>query len=68
MKVRETIAASGIDAREARLLLAEVCGFSQAALAASPEQEVPHEVENSFFDFITRRKKGEPVAYILGRR
>lgn len=68
MTVQEAIAASGIDAREARLLLAEVCGFSQASLAASPEQEIPFEVENAFFEFTGRRKKGEPVAYILGRK
>jgi release factor glutamine methyltransferase len=66
--VSEAIAVSGIDAREARLLLAEVCGFSQASLAASPGQELPFEVENAFVDFIQRRKKGEPVAYILGRK
>ena len=59
---------SGIDPREARLLLAEVCGFSQASLAASPQQEIPFEVENAFLEFIRRRKGGEPVAYILGRK
>jgi release factor glutamine methyltransferase len=68
LKVGEAIAASGIDVREARLLLAEACGFSQASLAASPGQEIPFEVENAFFTFAERRKKGEPVAYILGRK
>jgi release factor glutamine methyltransferase len=68
VNVSEAIAQSGLDAREARLLLAEVCGASQATLAASPEQEIPYEVENAFFDFTQRRKKGEPVAYILGRK
>jgi len=68
LKVIQAIAASDIDAREARLLLAEVCGFSQARLAASPEQEIPYEVENAFFDCVRRRKQGEPVAYILGRK
>ena len=68
MKALQAIAASGIDGREARLLLAEACGFSQAALAASPQQEIPYAVENAFLDFIQRRKKGEPVAYILGRK
>lgn len=62
------LAASGIDAREARLLLAEVAGFSQAAIAASPEAEVPFEVENAYRDLVRRRGAGEPVAYILGRR
>jgi release factor glutamine methyltransferase len=68
LKVCEAIAASGIDAREARLLLAEVCGFSQASLAASPEQEIPFEVENAFLALIKKRIDGEPVAYILGRK
>lgn len=68
MRVAEAIAASGIDAREARLLLAEVCGFSQASLAASPELEIPFEVENAFFEFIEKRKAGIPVAYLLGRK
>jgi release factor glutamine methyltransferase len=66
--VSEAIAASGIDTREARLLLAEVCGFSQASLAASPEREIPFEVENAFLAFVQRRITGEPIAYILGRR
>jgi len=66
--VAQAIAASGIDPREARLLLAEVCGFSQASLAASPEQEIPFEVENAFLEFASKRKSGEPVAYILGRK
>ena len=68
MTVSEAIAASKIDAREARLLLAEVCGFSQASLAASPEEEIPFDVENAFFDLINERKTGVPVAYLLGRQ
>ena len=68
MTVSEAIAASGIDAREARLLLAEVCGFSQASLAASPAQEIPFEVENAFLELAEKRKAGFPVAYLLGRK
>ena len=68
MTVLQAIAGSGIDAREARLLLAEVCGFSQASLMASPEQEIPFEAENAFLDLTKRRANGEPVAYILGRQ
>jgi release factor glutamine methyltransferase len=66
--VSEAIAASKIDPREARLLLAEVCGFSQASLAASPEQEIPFDVENAFLELIEKRKAGMPVAYLLGRQ
>ena len=35
---------------------------------ASPEREIPFEVENAFFEFTRRRTLGEPVAYILGRK
>ena len=49
-------------------MLAEVAGFSQVALLAAPEQEVPFEVENAFLEFTQRRIKGEPIAYILGRK
>jgi len=66
--VFEAIAASGIDPREARLLLAEVAGFSQASLAASPEQQIPFEIENAFLEFVEKRKTGIPVAYLLGRK
>lgn len=68
MTVAEALKASGIDRREARLLLAEVCGFSEAGLAASPDEDLPFEVENSFLDLVARRKAGIPVAYLLGRR
>ena len=68
MTVSEALAASGIDRREARLLLAEVCGFSQASLAASPEEELPFEVENAFLELAAKRKAGMPVAYLLGRQ
>ena len=43
-------------------------GFSQASLAASLEAEIPFEVENAFLALVARRRAGEPVAYILGRR
>jgi len=45
-----------------------VAGFSQAAIAAAPEAEVPFEVEDAFLGFARRRRAGEPVAYILGRK
>jgi release factor glutamine methyltransferase len=68
LNVGQAISTSGIDAREARLLLAEASGSSQASLAASPEADVPFEVEDAFLALLARRRAGEPVAYILGRR
>jgi release factor glutamine methyltransferase len=68
LTVSEALKASGIDLREARLLLAEVAGFSQASIAASPKEEIPFEVEDAYFALVEKRKAGMPVAYLLGRR
>ncbi len=60
--------ASGMDAREARLLLAAATGFTEASVLAFPEREIPAHVAARFSEFISRRKAGEPVAYNLGRK
>lgn len=68
MTVQEALSASGIDAREARLLLADAAGFSQASVVAFPERQLPFDVEKQFLEKTNRRRCGEPVAYILGRK
>lgn len=68
MTVHEALQASGIDAREARLLLAAATGFSESAVLAFPEKELAVESAERFLSFASRRAKGEPVAYILGRK
>lgn len=55
-----------LDAREARLLLAQATGFSQASVLAHPERVLPAEAETRFLEFAARRARGEPIAYILG--
>ncbi|TAK87606.1 MAG: peptide chain release factor N(5)-glutamine methyltransferase [Betaproteobacteria bacterium] len=66
MTVAEALKNSGIDAREARLLLAAATGFSEASIVAYPERDVPFEAQTRYRDFAQRRRQGEPVAYILG--
>jgi len=66
--VGEALAASGIEVREARLLLAAATGFSEASVLAFQEKALPSEAEHRFRDFARRRSGGEPVAYILGRK
>jgi release factor glutamine methyltransferase len=66
LKVAEALRA--LDAREARILLAEATGFSQAALLGFPEKEIPKEAEGRFREFFERRQRGEPVAYIVGHK
>ncbi|HEY3696247.1 peptide chain release factor N(5)-glutamine methyltransferase, partial [Phenylobacterium sp.] len=68
MTVGDALKASGIDSREARILLAEASGFSQAAIVASQERALASEVEDRFRQFIEKRKAGEPVAYIVGHK
>jgi release factor glutamine methyltransferase len=68
LTVEECLKTSGIDPREARLLLAAATGFSEASVLAFQEKVVPAETETLFTDFVSRRKAGEPVAYILGRK
>ena len=68
MTVQEALSAGGIDAREARLLLAEASGFSEASVLAYPERKLPAEIEQTFFRSVARRKRGEPIAYIVGHK
>jgi release factor glutamine methyltransferase len=68
LKVGEALGASGIDPREARLLLAAATGFSEASVLAHPERELPAQIQRSFLEMAARRAGGEPVAYILGRK
>ena len=68
MTLQDALRGSGIEAREARLLLAAATGFSEASVVAFPERELPPESAARFSDFSARRKRGEPVAYILGHK
>ena len=68
MTFQQALAASGIDAREARLLLAAASGFSEASVLAHPERQLPADTQERFRKMAARRAAGEPVAYILGHK
>jgi release factor glutamine methyltransferase len=68
LRIDEVLRRAGIDAREARLLLAAASGFSEASVLAFPERDLPEETEGRFRELVQRRARGEPVAYILGRK
>ena len=65
--MQEALSSSGLEPREARLLLAVATGFSEASVIASSNR-VSDEAEKRFAGFVARRTTGEPVAYILGRK
>jgi release factor glutamine methyltransferase len=62
------VALAALEPREARLLLAEATGFSEASVLSHPEREVPAEAAAKFSDYAARRARGEPIAYILGAK
>ena len=68
MTVQEALGTSGIEPREARLLLAAATGFSEASVIAFPEKELAAEAAARFHDWVMRRARGEPVAYIVGHK
>src|SRR5690242_3182043 len=66
LTVGDALGASGLEARDARLLLAHATGFSSAAVVAFPERALSAEAAERFAGFAERRRRGEPVAYIVG--
>lgn len=66
--VGHMLGAAGIERREARLLLSLASGIAEATLAAFPERSVDAPARDRFFDWAQRRRCGEPLAYIVGRR
>ena len=68
MTAGEALRASGIDAREARLLLARVLGSSEASVVAFPDARLSEAQTAGFAAFLRRRRSGEPIAYILGEK
>ena len=69
MTVQQALqSAGGLDPRDARLLLAAATGFSEAAVLSYPERTLPPPAAGLFLQYAERRARGEPVAYILGRK
>ncbi len=53
---------------DAEVLLAELLGFSRAQVRAYPERSLTEPQWAHYQQIIARRKKGEPVAYLLHRK
>jgi release factor glutamine methyltransferase len=68
LTIEQVLRASGIDAREARLLLAAATGRSEASVLAHPEKSLLEQEKNQFLEMTARRAAGEPIAYILGHK
>lgn len=68
MEICAVLADSGLPKLEARLLLSHVLRRKHAWLVAHDRDELDAESHGQFDALATRRKHGEPVAYLLGER
>ena len=66
--ISRALSASGLVPFEAKLLLAHVLGRDRAWLAAHADEAVTAEQAKAFDALARRRRDGEPVAYLIGRR
>lgn len=68
MRVQDAVSFPGIERIDAELLIAEVLGKSRTWVIAHPEAPIPQRKADALRRLLRRRAKGEPLAYILGRR
>lgn len=66
--VRGAIESSGLVPVDARALLAHVMGCDRAWLIAHGSDTLTRQQADAFFALACRRREGEPVAYLTGRR
>jgi release factor glutamine methyltransferase len=64
----QALAIEGIDRGEAAYLLRAVTGAKLAQLIAHPGQPLPPQQSQRFQELVRRRRRGEPVAYLVGSR
>ena len=61
-------AASGAGRLESEILLAHALGWSRARLRAHPDARIARDCARRFDRLVQRRRNGEPIAYLTGRR
>ena len=68
-RLNDTPELDSIDARyESQLLLQHILGVNRAWLITHENDELQADEQSMFTDLVLRRCKGEPIAYILGKR
>ena len=68
MTLAEALRSSGVAPREARSLLAHAAGLSEAQILGFPQKQLPLDIAARFAEHVSRRKGGEPLAYIVGEK
>lgn len=69
-RAAQAIADSGAESprMDAEVLLAHTLGVGRASLLAHPERRIPMTELDNLETLVARRRAGEPVAYLTGRR
>lgn len=70
MTIRQAlrISSAGITARELEIFLQHILGIERAGLYTHPETTLTSAQRQTLAGFLARRRKNEPVAYIIGRQ
>jgi release factor glutamine methyltransferase len=66
--VSEALARAGLERAEAGYLLRAVTGANLAQLIAHPQRRLDASQSSRFAELARRRRQGEPIAYLVGRR
>ncbi|HEU0199657.1 MAG TPA: peptide chain release factor N(5)-glutamine methyltransferase [Burkholderiaceae bacterium] len=66
--IAEVLKTSGLPVAEARALLAHVLAVPREGLIAHPDAHVEARAYFAFDELATRRRSGEPLAYLLGAK
>jgi len=68
MTIRDALKNSFLPAADSEVLLSKALGKDRAWLLAHPEEPLTPEAWATFTNFVERRRKSEPVAYITGEQ
>jgi release factor glutamine methyltransferase len=68
LTVRQALAQGGLAPVDANAILAHVTGRDRAWLIGHSGESLPQQQIELFFSLARRRREGEPVAYLTGRR
>ena len=66
--IRRALAQASLAPLDAQVLLAHVLGRGRAWLLAHATEPLAPADADAFFNFAARRRSGEPIAYLTGRR
>ncbi|MDD5025776.1 MAG: peptide chain release factor N(5)-glutamine methyltransferase [Candidatus Peribacteraceae bacterium] len=66
MRIHDALRMSSIPPPEAEVLLSTALGKDRTWLIAHGEDDLPADKQAAFQAFVSRRRRGEPVAYIMG--